>query len=285
MRTSIRTALYGLAGLASAALIAQEGGVFSVLKSNAALGKQAAGYYLVPTNQLLRPWGEQNVIPGRPVDMAFDSDKRLLAVLNWRSILLLDGSTGTTVAEIPSKSTSYTGIAYRPGNRELWASEATRNGPDSLLIAQLSEVGMPGERTHLEFKDHPVPAGIAFSPDGKLAYVAFSRNNSLAVIDASSHEIVKELPVGVAPFGVAVSKSRNLIFVANRGGRRASASDTVAHSSGSLVVSDPATGAATTGTLSIVDGKTLAVREIAVGLGPSVLALSPDETIVAVANG
>src|ERR1041385_8938836 len=136
MRTSIRTSLFCAAALAGVVLIAQEGGVFSALKSNATLGKQAAGYYLVPTNQLLRPWGEQNVIPGRPVDMAFDSDKRLLAVLNWRSVLLLDGSTGTKVAEIPSKSTSYTGVAYRPGNRELWASEATRTGPDSLLRSE-----------------------------------------------------------------------------------------------------------------------------------------------------
>src|SRR4051812_11306217 len=100
MSTKLRTSLLCAAALAGAALIAQEGGVFPILKSNAALGRQAAGYYLVPTNQLLRPWGEQNVIPGRPVDMAFDSDKRLLAVLNWRSILLLDGSTGTKVAEI-----------------------------------------------------------------------------------------------------------------------------------------------------------------------------------------
>ena len=61
--------------LAGAGLIANETAIFSVLKSNVPVGKQAGGYYLLPTNQLLRPWGEQSAIPGRPVDMAFDSDK------------------------------------------------------------------------------------------------------------------------------------------------------------------------------------------------------------------
>ena len=103
--------------LAAAGLLAEETAVFSVLKSMTPLGKQAAGTYLLPTNQLLRPWGEQTTIPGRPVDMTFDRDKRILAVLNTRSLLLLDGSTGTRVADIPAKSTSYTGIAFRPGAR------------------------------------------------------------------------------------------------------------------------------------------------------------------------
>ena len=157
-----------------------------MLKSTAAIGKQAGGFYLLPTNQLLRPWGEQALIPGRPVDLTFDSGKRILAVLNTRSVVLFDGSTGAKLAEIKARATSYTGIAFRPGDRELWASEATRNGPDSILVAQLSELGMPGKVDHIELKGHPVPAGIAFSPDGKTAYVAFSRNNTLAVIDAET---------------------------------------------------------------------------------------------------
>src|ERR1700719_4651006 len=108
MRTPI---LCGIA-LVGAALIAEQTAVFSVLRSSAALGKQAGDYYLLPTNQLLRPWGELTVIPGRPVDMTYDSGKRVLAVLNTRSVLLLDGTTGMRLAEIPAKSTSYAGIAF-----------------------------------------------------------------------------------------------------------------------------------------------------------------------------
>src|SRR5947207_2733078 len=196
--------------LALAALAAKEAGVFAVLKSDAAAGKQPSGVFLISTNQLLRPWGEQTLFPGRPVDITFDSKKRVLAILNTRSVLLMDGSTGTQVAEIKARSMSYTGVAFRPGDRELWASEATRNGPDSILVAGISDLGLPGASAHIELEGHPVPAGIASSRDGATAYVAFSRNNSLAVIDTATRKITREIPVGIAPFGVVLSRQGTL---------------------------------------------------------------------------
>ncbi len=269
--------------LAAIALLAQQSGIFPVLKSTVAMGKQPGGFFLLPPNQLLRPWGEQTVIPGRPVDMTYDSQRRILAVLNTRSILLLDGSTGTKVADIATRNTSYAGIAYRPGDRELWASETTRNGPDSILITKISEVGMPGESSRIGLNGHPLPTGIAFSPDGRYAYVAFSRSNTLAIIDADTLELVKEINVGMAPFGVAVAQDS--VFVSNRGGRRARPDDTVAPSSGSSVVTDPLTGASTSGTVSVLDMKEGGVREVAVGLAPSQFAVGPEGKRIAVANG
>ena len=41
--------------------------VFPILTSNARISMQQGGFYLLPTNQLLRPWGEQSAIKGRPV--------------------------------------------------------------------------------------------------------------------------------------------------------------------------------------------------------------------------
>src|SRR5437764_3052804 len=104
----------------AAALIARETPLFPLLKSTITVGKQKESFYLLPTNQLLRPWGEQALIKGRPVDLAFDSNKRLLAVLNLRSIQLFDAVSGALTAEIKTRTTSYTGIAFRPGDRELW---------------------------------------------------------------------------------------------------------------------------------------------------------------------
>jgi YVTN family beta-propeller protein len=264
------------------ALIAQETGVFSILKTTVLLGRQAQNLYLVSTNQLLHPWGEQTVIVGRPVDMAWDSAKRFLAVLNTRGVILLDGGTGTKLADIEARSTSYTGIAFRPGDRQLWASETTRSGPDSILIAELSETGKPGKTSRIGLNGHPLPAGIAFSADGKLAYVALSRSNTLAVIDTTTLEMVKEIEIGMAPFSVAVAGDR--VFVSNRAGRRATADDTVAPSSGARVVTDSVTGSSTTGTLSVIDAKNGTVHDVLVGLQPAQLALNPQGTLLAVAN-
>ena len=268
---------------AAALLVGAEGGLFSILQSNARIGLQGEGFYLLPTSQLLRPWGEQAVIKGRPVDLAFDSHKRLLAVLDWRSVLLRDGTSGASLADIRSRATSYAGIAFRPDDRELWASETTRSGPDSLLITELSETGAVTGSARLSLPGHPVPAGIAFSADGKTAYVALSRNNTLAVIDTTSRQVQREIEVGIAPFGVAVTPPR--VFVTNRGGRRPVPSDTTAPSSGSMVVSDAITGSSATGTVTVVNTSDSSTREISVGLAPSGLALSPDGKMLAVANG
>jgi YVTN family beta-propeller protein len=278
--------LIGTTFIAAAAIlvIAKETPLFPVLKSTAAIGKNGA-FYLLPTNQLIRPWGEQLQIPGRPVDLAFDSRKHLLAILNTSSILIVDGTTGVEQAQVKLGPTSYTGLAFRPGDRELWASETTRNGPDQIAVVELSETGKPFTTTKIKLQGHPVPSGIAFSADGTLAYVAFSRNNTLAVIDTSRREVLREIPVGMAPFDVLVAAKSGAIYVSNRGGRRPTAADSVAPSSGSMVVTDPITGSTTSGTISIVDPKSFSVQEIAVGLAPSNLRLSPDGETLAVTNG
>lgn len=278
MRTTLIATSAFMAGLA---ILAQQPALFPTLSSTAPLGRHAEGFYLLPTNQMIRPSGDQSLIAGRPVDMAFDSHKRLLAILNWRSVLLLDAA-GNKIAEVPSKSTSYTGIAFRPGDRELWASETTRNGPDSILVVHLSETGVPAETSRIDLKGHPLPAGLAFSPDGKTAWVAMSRSNTLAAFDVTTHEIVKQIDVGIAPFGVAATA--DAVYVTNRGGRRARPGDSTAPSSGSPVVTDPITGSSSTGTLSVVDAKTFAVREVRTGLQPSQINLSADGKLLAVAN-
>src|SRR6266478_7577830 len=103
-----------LTGVLGAALLAATVTLFPLIKSGATLGKQSAGFYLLPTNQLLRPWGEQTLIKGRPVDVAIDSRKQLLAVSNSRSLLIVDAVSGAQVADIPTRATSYLGVAFRP---------------------------------------------------------------------------------------------------------------------------------------------------------------------------
>src|SRR2546428_1291827 len=173
-------------------LVAEESGVFSLLKSNVGIGRQSEGIYLLPTNQLLHPWGEQATIKGRPVDLAFDSRKHLLAVLNSRSVLLMDGTSGARMAEVKSH-TSYAGIAFRPGDHELWASVTGSRGSDGLLIIQLSDLGAVTKVERMPLPKHPVPVGIAFSGDGQTAYVAFSRNNTLAVIDVDARKVSRQV--------------------------------------------------------------------------------------------
>lgn len=82
----------------------------------------------------------------------------------------------------------------------------------------------------------------------------------------------------------AVSYERRQLYVSDRGGRRPEAQDVTARSSATTVVTDAGTGATATGTLSIVDLETMTERQLAVGLAPAGLAITPDDRMVAVAN-
>ncbi|WP_321470402.1 bifunctional YncE family protein/alkaline phosphatase family protein [uncultured Paludibaculum sp.] len=272
--------------LAGAAYVTAEAtGVFAVLASTVRGGKQPGGVYLIPTTQLLHPWGDPVTIAGRPVDLAFDRDKKVLAVLNTRGVLFYDGTAASLLGEAKSKSTSYAGLAFRPGTREVWASEATRNGPDGLLIITLDDRGVPRKEERIALAPHPLPIGIAFSRDGATAYVAFSRNNTLAEIDTATRKVKREIPVGVAPFHVALEPRSGRVFVSNRGGRRPKPGDVLAPSSGSKIASDPVTGSSVSGTLTVIDPDGSEPKEVAVGLAPSGLALRGDGKELAVANG
>jgi len=270
--------------LLAASNVLSAASLLSPFKSDVKVGRQAEDVYLLSTGQALHPSGEQRLIRGRPVDLAFDSARRRLAVLNMRNVLIFDTATGKEQARLEIKSSSYTGVAFRPGDRELWASEATRKGPDYLLVAPVAAGGTNGKPEHVQLRGHPVPAGIAFSEDGRIAFVALSSSNAVAVVDATSRSVLREIPVGMAPFAVAYSKKTGRVFVSNRAGRRPAAKDTVAPSAGSEVVSDAQTGATTSGTVSVIELKDFSVREIPVGLAPSKIALSRDERTLAVAN-
>ena len=127
----------------------------------------------------------RTLIPGRPVDMTFDSGKRILAVLNTRSMLLLDRLHRHQDRRGPARDDVLRRHRLPPrrprtvGQRN--HAQRPRQHPDR--SAQRARHAGQGRRASSS-KAIPLPTGIAFSPDGKTAYVAFSRNNSLAVIDA-----------------------------------------------------------------------------------------------------
>jgi YVTN family beta-propeller protein len=270
----------GLAGLAW--LTAREGGVFAALPSGVWPGRQASGVYLVPTSQLLHPWGEPALIQGRPVDLALNESQTVAALLNGRNVVFADTVTGAVLGAAPAKTTSYAGIAFRPASGEVWASEATRSAADSLLIVKVGAAGQPSAPERLQFPDHAVPAGIAFSTDGQKAYVAFHQKNTLAVIDAATRRVEREIETGLAPFGVVLARDGRTAYVTNRGGEKAAAGPTAP--SNKVEIPTDRIGAVRAGTVSAIDLESGQRKVVQVGRAPSGLALSPDGSLLAVAN-
>ena len=49
--------------------------------------------------------------------------------LNTRGIDIFDALTDTPLGTVQTKSSSYTGIAFRPGASEIWTGETSRERP------------------------------------------------------------------------------------------------------------------------------------------------------------
>lgn len=132
-----------------------------------------------------------------------------------------------------------------------------------------------------------LPNDIAINKeDGEnYLYVVLNGNNQLTKIRLSDKKIIWTSATGMAPFGVALTSSN--AYVTNWAG--AVPTDSAKETAGipySKVYIDPRTGAASSGTVSVIDmqtGKKLA--DIETGLHPNAIITSKDKQFVYVANG
>ncbi len=266
--------------------------------SKAKVGSQKDGSYVVPTHQIIRPAGLQIALPGRPNDLALSADEKWLAVKNWKSLDLIRIRDRVVLQSLPypKSGAAVTGIAWSPDGKKIYVSEAQ----DRVRVAELdnSTVMRWGESIVMPKLDaeaivqvradvgetisgDPAPGGLALSKDGKRLYVTLSRYNVLAVVELP-YGRVRTVAVGMAPYEVVLTEQK--IYVSNWGGRRPQKGEVTANSSGSKVLVDPATGIANSGSVSVLDAKSLnEIGTIQVGLHPSGMALSPDQSFLYVA--
>ena len=64
------------------------------------VGVQPDGRIVVPTNQILRPAGQQVTFPGRPVDLALAEDGAVLVVKNMRDLVFIDLAADQDQADV-----------------------------------------------------------------------------------------------------------------------------------------------------------------------------------------
>jgi YVTN family beta-propeller protein len=239
------------------------------------------------TGQYLHPAGTAIRFGGRPVDLALSPDHKTLYIKDNRGVVVADAVTWTLRQELPfpAGGGSMHGIAVSADGTRVFAT----NAENGLFAAWVGEDGrltwdrtipLPGPGG----SGASDPCGIALSADGATAYVCLSRNNALAVVDLVSGTVTGQIPVGVAPWDVALAPDGRMAYVSDWGGRRPRDGERAADSSGTKTLID-ARGVASSGTVSVVDlqaGRETA--QIEVGLHPCALALSTDGGSLYVAN-
>jgi len=236
------------------------------------VGPVGGGATRVPTGQVVRPEGQTVVFSGRPVDLALAADGSRVYLKDNRGLVVVDGSTWRVRQELrfPSGGGSMHGIAASPDGRRVYLTTAQ----DALYEAVIAPDGSAAWRRAIRLpgpqgRGDSHACGIALSSDGRTAYVCLSRNNSVGVVDLDQGALVREIPVGVAPYGIALLRDGRTSLVSNWGGRRPGPRDRAAPSSGTPVVVD-ARGVGASGTVGFVDlERGVMEREVAVGLHPS----------------
>jgi YVTN family beta-propeller protein len=218
---------------------------------------------LLPTGVRVRPVGETVVLPSRPVDALFSPDGKRLYVKDNTGLRVLDCATAKEVANVSSPGgTSLTGMALnRAGNRIFLTSASTKlheidvTGESPKVVRSIELPGPDG-------KGNSFPCGVALSPDGKAALVCLSRNNSVGIVDLEAGKLTREVPVGIAPYAVALSGGGKRATVSLMGGPLAK-TGRMAPSAGTPTPVDKR-GVAVTGALASVDlatGRLLSVTK------------------------
>jgi YVTN family beta-propeller protein len=244
------------------------------------VGAQTNGAVVLPTDQIITPAGTQLQISGaRPNAVAFSPDGKKAAILTAGC----NGCSLVSVVDLATDRLQQTlnpndggappdGIIYSQDGRKLFISDT--NG--EIVVANVDTTGQLTLDNKIQLPtlngSTSYPIGLALSDDGKSLYVALSRLNSIGVIDIATQNLVSQIPVGNAPYGITISG--NKAYVSNEGGRVATAADFTNDSSGTPIVADQSSGGSITGTVSVVDlrgGKT--VKTIAVGLQPTEMAM------------
>ncbi len=249
------------------------------------VGPQPDGSILVPSNQLLRPAGNQVYMPGRPVDLCLTPDRHTLIVKNSFDLKFINIRTKKIIQSLPypTGAASFTGLCLSSDGKRIFVSTA-ENRVLTAVKGKNHEYHWSGSYTlpEPEIGGYPVPGGLILNQGEDKLYVTLSRNNSLAVITLADSSVT-EIPAGIAPYDVVLFSTEKA-YVSNWGGRRPRPGETVYNTSGSEVLVDPETGIANNGSVSVIDLKeNKEIKNIETGLHPSGMVLSPDKSRLYVA--
>lgn len=259
-------------------------------------GTETAKGTLLPSNQRISPFGARyRTDSGRLLSSALSPDGTRIAALTWKSftgfVTLFDARSGRVVQQVGTGigkdkrigdgSAGTDGPLYSPDGKNLWFPQA--GDLVRFTVGSGGKLSSPHVIRLTGPHGSALPGGMALSPDGARLYVALNGSNTLGVVDTRTDKLIKEIKVGNAPRQVVIADGR--AFVSNEGGRPATARDFTNLSDGTPLVADRTTGAASTGTVSVVD--LAAEREtgtVQVGLQPTALFLQGSSLLVANSN-
>jgi YVTN family beta-propeller protein len=279
-------------------------------------GPQPNGSWVVSDGQVLTPAGVQvnlgDQVRAKAIALNPNTRTHTAAVLTLgaaEAVEVFDTNTGVVLQNYLTfgvdPSGSYSGIAYSADGTHLVFSQDSSN----VTVANVSAEGLLEDDAQISvppnnsfitcFPNSPpgsygvpcgtfysthtsYPGGVALSQDGKSAYALLNQNDTLAQIDLTTNTQGTQIRVGNAPHSILIDSKGTTAYVSNEGGRAATQSDVQIWSAGTEIVADPVVGAATNGTVSVVDLPSMTVTAtVSTDLHPTGLAFYGQFLLVA----
>jgi len=85
----------------------------------------------------------------------------------------------------------------------------------SVTAGTVTAISIPSNQTLATIQVGRQPAAIAFSPDGRFAYVDNGGSNSVSVIDTASNHVIATIPVGKGAYTIAITPDGSSVYVGN----------------------------------------------------------------------
>jgi YVTN family beta-propeller protein len=158
-----------------------------------------------------------------PVDLRLtpDESRAFVADRTANAVVLVDLASGRLVAQAP--------CGKRPSSLAI-TSDGRRVLGTATLSGELLSYSLSGDELicagslQLGFE----PRGVVISPDDRLAYVALTTADAVAVIDIESLQVVDRIAVGRWPRHLALSRDGSRLAVGCNGSRGVAVVDTIA---------------------------------------------------------
>ena len=181
------------------------------MKTFSAILLAAALANRLPTGAILDPIGSPKAVGNFPLAIVPSPDGNHLVLLlcGWRQqgIQIIDRSSGVVMQTIEQPA-AFIGLTFSPDGRTLYAS----GGNDDVIYVYTWDNGravadgtiaVHAPRKNPKDSGEAYPAGIAFSPDGRLLYVAENLGDSVAVVDVTHRVVLQRMVTDRYPYAVA----------------------------------------------------------------------------------
>ncbi len=280
--------------------------------TKAPVGHVSKETLVTPANQIITPAGKIVELDGvRPQTLALSPNKKLLVTAGLtHELIVIDPGTGKIMQRVKfpkdmareqsaisdeileasgKAQMSFNGLVFSPDGSRIYMSNV--NG--DIKVFNVSGGDSPKVRPHISFglpaanatgRAEDIPAGMAFSADGKKLYVVLNLSNRLAEMDATTGRVLRLWNVGVAPFAVVLANDK--AYVSNWGGRRPDADSPTGPAGRGTRVRVDDRDIASEGSVSVIDlaQESIVKTEIVIGPHACALALTPDKKWLVVAS-